>query len=196
MHAPVPAYILAGGRSSRFGSDKARALLDGQPLLGQVAALCGQVCRPVLAVGRRAGEYEDLGLETIGDLRPGGGPLAGLEAALEHAARQGASWLLALGCDQLGLQAAWLRGLLAAAAPGLIAVAFRAERWQPLPALYHRDALPVVRALLAGAVPQGRTVAAPRTGTALWRVLAQGPSAALALPDGWAGLRDLNRPPA
>jgi len=89
--------ILAGGRASRFGSDKALAIYRGQPLVAHVAAwLTPQVDRVVLSGGQAS-------LRSIGRLedfpRPGLGPLAGLCAALRHAEITGFAAVVSVGCD-------------------------------------------------------------------------------------------------
>ena len=87
--------VLAGGRSSRFGSDKAAALLDGRTLLDRVIdALRPQVDALVIC-GR-----EHAGLTSVPD-RPGPdlGPLGGLNAALHHAAAHGFEAVVTVPCD-------------------------------------------------------------------------------------------------
>lgn len=49
------AIILAGGRSSRFGSEKLSADLDGEPLLHHVVRIATSVCAEVLVVGAASG---------------------------------------------------------------------------------------------------------------------------------------------
>lgn len=85
------AYVLAGGKSRRFGSDKARAVVHHQPFLLHVARQLAPLCESVWVVAQRAGQYEDLGLATLGDLAPGSGPLAGLQTALSHAGNNSVS---------------------------------------------------------------------------------------------------------
>jgi molybdopterin-guanine dinucleotide biosynthesis protein A len=78
---PVIGAVLCGGRSSRFGRDKALAPA-GELLLGQrvVNALRGAGLDPVVAVGGSAGSA--LGLVTVPDRWPDQGPLAGLATVL------------------------------------------------------------------------------------------------------------------
>ena len=106
----MPVYILAGGRSRRYGSDKARAPIDGQPLLVRVAQELEAVASSVTVVARSGSDYDDLGLRTIGDSIPDKGPMGGLLAALEDAGP--AEWLLITACDWVGIRVAWARNLL------------------------------------------------------------------------------------
>lgn len=73
--------ILAGGRSSRFGSDKALALLDGRPLLEHAVSALRSQC-DVLAI---AGRQSELALALEDWPGPNMGPLGGLAAALRYA---------------------------------------------------------------------------------------------------------------
>lgn len=102
--------VLAGGASSRFGSDKALALHNGVTLIDHViAALAPQVAALVIT-GR-----DHPGHVCLPDLPAAGlGPLGGLCAALAHAADQGFDAVLCAPCDTLGLPA----DLAARLAPG------------------------------------------------------------------------------
>ncbi len=87
--------ILAGGRSRRFGSDKAAALLDGRPLIDHVAGRLATVCDAVVVCG---GSHPHL--RTIADSpTPGLGPLGGLSAALDLALADGFDAVLSAPCD-------------------------------------------------------------------------------------------------
>jgi len=87
--------IIAGGRSSRFGSDKARAVLDGRPLLDHVLVGLGAQTDAIVICGRVVP-----GCVSLADRpRPNIGPLGGLAAALHHAARHGFEGVLTSACD-------------------------------------------------------------------------------------------------
>ena len=89
--------ILAGGRSSRFGSDKALALLAGEPLLAHAArAIQGHVSE-IVVCGRDA---PIAGMLAVADWpKPDLGPLGGLCGALRYAAAHGYAQVLSIGCD-------------------------------------------------------------------------------------------------
>jgi molybdopterin-guanine dinucleotide biosynthesis protein A len=89
--------IIAGGKATRFGGDKAAALLDGRPLIEHVAdGLRGQV-EKLIACG-----CEWPGMECVQDRpSPGMGPLGGLNAALHYAQQEGYDVVATSGCDVL-----------------------------------------------------------------------------------------------
>lgn len=87
--------VLAGGRSSRFGSDKAAALYGGQPLLEHARAALAKQCAAVIVVGG------DSGLPDWP--RPDCGPLGGIGGALQYAADNGFDAVLTCGVDSLAL---------------------------------------------------------------------------------------------
>lgn len=143
---PLPVYILAGGQSSRFGSDKARASIGEAPLLATLAEVLAPVASAITVVADRPGRYNDLGLRTLGDVLPGQGPLGGLFTAIEDMA--GAGWLALVACDWAGLQARWIDALCHRAADGAQCVLYRHQRREPLLALYHTSIGPRAEAHL------------------------------------------------
>ena len=89
--------IIAGGKATRFGGDKAAALLDGRPLIEHVAdGLRGQVDRLVLC-GREWPGFDCLEDRPSADM----GPLGGLNAALCYAQQNGFDEVATAGCDVL-----------------------------------------------------------------------------------------------
>ncbi|QNE32161.1 molybdenum cofactor guanylyltransferase [Sphingomonas sp. NBWT7] len=98
MTGPSPRIlgaILAGGQSSRFGADKALALLGGKTLLDHVAASLAPQVDALAVVGRA---YADI--NSIADVpRPGLGPLGALAGALRYAVEGGFGAVLSVPCD-------------------------------------------------------------------------------------------------
>jgi molybdopterin-guanine dinucleotide biosynthesis protein A len=147
----VAVYLLAGGRSSRFGSDKARAETPEGPLLRHVAARMEPVATQITVVADRIDKYADLGLQTIADEYPGRGPLCGILTALRHhSAVRGPGWILVASCDLVGVRHEWARALIEHAQDTVDAVAFRGARWEPLFALYHTRLQSLSSELLMG----------------------------------------------
>ena len=80
METALSAFILAGGKSTRMGTDKAFVLLDGRTLLTRMLDLARQVSSNVHVVGDPA-KFAPFA-PTIEDIFPGCGPLGGIHAAL------------------------------------------------------------------------------------------------------------------
>ena len=94
--------ILAGGRSRRMGGGlKALEPIGGRPMLDHVIErLAPQVDSLWLSVEIVSSELSAFGLRQLPDPEPGShGPLGGLLAALDHAAREGHDWLVMAPCD-------------------------------------------------------------------------------------------------
>ena len=171
MTVRAPLYLLAGGRSSRMGQDKARVEVAGLPLILRVVGQCGYRPDEATVVAAPGRSYADLGLRTIEDAQAHEGPFSGLVTALGDAA---AGPLLVVGCDQWGLTPEMLRRLDAGVAQGAPAAAFRGLRWHPLPLVVRSSSAASARAAFA-------------TGErSLWRWLEQVGAASLAEPAGWS----------
>ncbi len=93
--------ILGGGQSSRFGSDKAQALLNGRPLMDHAIQGLRDHVETLVVIGR-----DWPGLVRVDDLpAPGLGPLGGLLGALTYAQQHGFECVLTCACDTVGLEA-------------------------------------------------------------------------------------------
>ena len=91
--------VLAGGQSTRFGSDKALAELGGHTLLARAVDAMSGWCEYVVIAGRETGPAP-----CIPDWpRPGGGPLGGIAAGLNLALDEGYKTVLTCGVDSFGL---------------------------------------------------------------------------------------------
>jgi len=105
--------LLAGGRSRRFGGDKALATHRGRNAFARLASLADDLGLEGRVLGRKHDPTAmPAGLGCLPDLRPDEGPLAGLEAAF--AERRDA--ILVMACDLPLFDAEalrWLRERLA-----------------------------------------------------------------------------------
>jgi molybdopterin-guanine dinucleotide biosynthesis protein A len=102
---PVGGYVLAGGRSSRMGRDKALLELAGKPLVEHALVKLRRICRDV-AILSNNDALTRFG-PVVKDLHPGCGPMSGLEAALAHTVHD---WNLILPVDLPFPPTAFLHG--------------------------------------------------------------------------------------
>lgn len=146
MSITAGAALLAGGRSSRMGQDKAELLLEGRTFTERIAAELGGFPERLLSTGSRALSVP--GFLPVPDLHPGCGPLAGLEAVLSRCRSDA---LLVVPCDlplftaELGH---FLAGQLAEPYDAVIPAA-RDGRLHPACGVYRKSCLAAVERQLA-----------------------------------------------
>jgi len=129
--------VLAGGQSSRFGSDKALAMLHGETLVARAVDMLSGWCEKVVVVGR-----EQAPAPTLPDWpRAGMGPLGGIAAALHDARDEGFDAVLTCGVDSVDLPES-LPSLLSPAP------AYLAD--QPVVGLWPITAIKPIEAILRG----------------------------------------------
>jgi len=135
--------VLAGGQSTRFGSDKALAELDGHTLLERAVAQLEGWCGAVVVIGRNEAEVQgESGVRCVPDWpAPGLGPLGGMAGALRFARDQGFAAVLTCGVDSPGLPGDLLQ--LLAFAPAYVGD-------QPVVGLWPVAAADTVAAILGG----------------------------------------------
>jgi molybdenum cofactor guanylyltransferase len=142
-------FVLAGGKSTRMGRDKAVLSLNGRTLLETALAAVHPVVNEVFILGPP--EPYRAYAPVITDIFPGCGPLGGIHAAL---AQTKTEFNLMIAVDTPFLSAALLRYLAerALAARAVVTAPEINGYPQPLCAVYSRDFLPIAeRALGAGA---------------------------------------------
>ncbi len=170
--------VLAGGRSLRFGSDKALAMHDGDSLLGHAVALLTRQCAAVVVVGR-----EEAPAPTLPDWpAPGMGPLGGIAAALRHAGDMGYTAVLTVSVDAVGLDEPLLDALL----PGPSYV-----EGQPVIGLWPATAMVAVEGILAGDGKHSMRALIEATGARPVRL--HRPPANINTPEDLAALSNKNR---
>jgi molybdopterin-guanine dinucleotide biosynthesis protein A len=86
VHSQLSGFVLAGGKSTRMGQDKAAVTLNGLTLLQHALAALREVCRDVAILGKH--ELYGALAPVYEDIFPGCGPLGGIHAALSSSQTQ------------------------------------------------------------------------------------------------------------
>ena len=130
----IAAFILAGGASSRMGTDKSQLLLEQQTFTERIAETLLKITDSVTIVGR---DSDESSLPSVADVYPKWGALGGIHAALTACSRE---WAIVVACD-LPFVTAELFAYLATVRMDHDAVVPVQEdgRPQPLAALYRVD---------------------------------------------------------
>ena len=164
----VTGIVLAGGKSTRMGQDKAWVELAGRPLALWVLDALRAVTDQQLVVARDPGRLEKLGAPVVIDRFAARGPLSGIHAGLKSATTD---LCLVVACDMPLVRPTLLAQIAAAVGPAHAAVPYlgdcglpdltggvggmaRDAGLQPLLAGYRRRCIqPLEKLLLSGSFP-------------------------------------------
>lgn len=145
-HETAAAIVLAGGKSTRIGTDKSLLPFMGKPLIQHIYEQIFPHFNEIIIAG---GEHESLSFlkaRSIPDEVPGQGPLRGIVSALA-ASRHNLNFVIA--CDIPWVNIGLLRRLLQETHEYDCVVPVTAEgHYEPLFAVYRKSALPAMRRAL------------------------------------------------
>ena len=142
----VAGVILAGGKSSRFGSNKALALHQGNALIQGIAHRLAGLFPETLLITNTPEDYGFLGWPMAGDLYPDCGPLAGIHAALCTVSQPR---IFVCGCDMPLVNPPLIRFLCELEGGHDIVLPWLDEGPEPLYAVYSKNGLPLIADHLA-----------------------------------------------
>jgi molybdopterin-guanine dinucleotide biosynthesis protein A len=141
----ITGLILVGGKSGRYGSNKAMVEVDGVRLIDRAVRVMRALFQEVILLTNTPHEYAYLDLPMLEDLIKGLGPLGGIYTGLE-AISHDAGFFVA--CDMPFLNDTLIRHI-AALRKGFDAVVPRVD-WmiEPLHAVYTKRCLPPIKHLI------------------------------------------------
>lgn len=144
ISCPTSCSLLAGGKSSRMGTNKALLRFDdGSTVIERIVGRVAPLCPEILIVTNTPDEYAFLDLPMFADAYPGASSLGGIYTGLVHATNERA---LVLSCDLPLLDPGLLRHLLELPFDYDLLVPFVDGRQQPLHAIYAKTCLNAMRA--------------------------------------------------
>jgi molybdopterin-guanine dinucleotide biosynthesis protein A len=129
-------FVLAGGKSSRLGSDKAFLKLGGCTLLERAIEVMRDACDEVAVVGDPA-KFAKYGAAVVPDRYPGCGPLAGIHGALLHSSAE-LNLIMAVDMPFSSRELLTFLLITAAGSEAMVVVPRVDGRSQPLCAVYRR----------------------------------------------------------
>lgn len=137
------AVLLVAGRSTRMGRDKALVEIDGGPAWRRQRDLLARLGAAEIFLSARPEQAEwtrraEGFAATLHDAFSDCGPISGLTAALERSA---SPFVVALAIDLPRMTPAWFEDLLARCTAGVGVVGRHGEFFEPLAAVYPRDAI-------------------------------------------------------
>jgi molybdenum cofactor guanylyltransferase len=142
----VTGVILAGGKSSRFGSNKAFAEVNGRQLIDRVIAVMGSIFEDMIIIANEPDAYSSLGLPMYEDLIKGLGPIGGIYTGLEMMSSRFGFFV---ACDMPFLNEGLIRYMADVNNDEAIAVVPKIDwKMEPLHSLYSKNCLPAIKGLI------------------------------------------------
>lgn len=96
IYSEIIGVILAGGKSSRMGTNKSLLKLGNQRIIERIAELMKSIFTNVIIITNTPDEYKFLNLPLYEDIYKWKGPLAGIHSALTHSTTEK---IFVLSCD-------------------------------------------------------------------------------------------------
>ncbi len=141
----VTGVILAGGRSSRMGRNKALLEFGGSPLIETVYRTMAGLFDQVVVVTNDPEDYQFLPCPKIPDIFVGGGSMAGIHAGLSWSSTQR---IFVAACDMPFLDPGVVRALAGLMGDEDILVPESDGGLEPLHAFYAKGAIPAMEEVL------------------------------------------------
>jgi len=141
----ITGVILAGGKSSRMGKDKALLPYKGKPLIQTVLERMRTVFSKVVVSVQPDDAFGDLKVDRVADHYPGSGPLGGITSVME----KGEEHIFCVACDMPFVNPGLMEYICSLDGFDAVIPVWQ-DRLQVLHALYSRTMLPLFQAALQG----------------------------------------------
>ncbi len=141
----ISGAILAGGQSTRMGTDKALLQFNGQPVIERVYRSMAGLFNKTVLVTNHPEQYRFLPCPAVADHFVESGPLAGIHAALTWTTTD---WVFVVACDMPLISTVVIRYLCNLADDYDAVVPCSSTGTEPLHALYNRRCLTVIEPML------------------------------------------------
>jgi FdhD protein len=142
----VSGVILAGGNSSRMGSNKALLPYKGGRFIEAIHRQLAEIFTEVILVTNNPEQYEFLPCRKVPDIFPDVGALAGIHSGLYHSGNQA---VFAVACDMPYLKSELIRHLAGRAETGSVLIPESPDGLEPLHAVYGKGCLAAIEEALA-----------------------------------------------
>ena len=143
--ARLTVALLAGGKSSRMGTDKSFVLVHGRPMIEIIRERVAGLGEELILVANKPDDYAYLGLPLVGDIYPDHGSLGGIYTALATAAHP---HTLVVACDMPWLNRDLLRYMIGLRQTADVVVPVWQDYPEPLHAIYSKACLGPIEAKL------------------------------------------------
>ena len=146
MISDISAYILAGGKSSRFGENKALYNYEGKPLVQRVVETVRSVIPRISIIANQPELYTFLDLPVYTDIIPGLGPLGGIYTALRNSSTP---YIFIAACDMPDISPDVIRYMMSIAEDHDVTIPWNDNFYEPLHAIYSWPCLGTIERMIS-----------------------------------------------
>lgn len=144
IKSKLSGYILAGGKSSRMGTDKALLSVQEEPMLKRMIRLLEPFCQSIAISGNNPG-YSDFNIEMVADIYTGCGPISGIISSLKHSSTE---WNLLVSVDVPFMNETFIAHLISHIGNYDCIIPRHDGGIEPLMGLYNKKIMPVVEEMI------------------------------------------------
>jgi molybdopterin-guanine dinucleotide biosynthesis protein A len=137
----ITGIILAGGESSRMGTDKAMLQIDGKSLLEKSLELCKPMCHDIL-ISSNNPKHRKFGFTLIHDEIKNCGPMGGIYSCLK---KSETDWNFVISVDSIFITSDFIAFLISKTGIFDAVVPVHKNGKDPLIALYNKNCLPAIQ---------------------------------------------------
>jgi molybdenum cofactor guanylyltransferase len=137
----ITGFILAGGQSSRMGTDKAMLQIDGKTLMERAIEICKPICHEIL-ISSNNPKHGNFGFTVVSDEIKNCGPMGGVYSCLN---KSETDWNLMLSVDSVFVPNDFIKFLISKTGVVDAVVPIHKNGKEPLIALYHKNCLTVIQ---------------------------------------------------
>lgn len=142
----VTGIVLAGGKSKRFGKDKAFLNIKGTPLINRVISVMKQVFQKVILIANEPDKYLKIGLPVFSDVIKDLGPIGGILTGILHMQTKAGFFV---ACDMPFLNPALIRYMVEIKNGFDVVIPKIGKNIEPLHAIYTKRCIPYIRRCIA-----------------------------------------------
>jgi len=146
LQEKATAIIMAGGNSSRIGTDKSMLFMEGRPMVERICEQVRGTFSQVLISANNPHKFDFLGQQVVPDKVPGRGPLMGIASALQVSDNE---LNFVVACDIPYINLCFVRKMLAEAKEEVDIVIPITAKFEPLFAVYRKSALAAINEVLS-----------------------------------------------
>ena len=145
MYKDINGFILAGGKSSRMGTDKALLFIEEKKIIEIAAEKLKKVFKKVFIITNNSVDYSFLNFKTYTDIYKNKGPLSGIHSALVNSDTENN---FIISCDTPLISSELIKIIINTESDKSVIIPKTKRGIEPLCGVYSKQCLPSIKNIL------------------------------------------------